>query len=232
MPLPPSPGSRFTPPELVALIRKAAGGDGEAQRVLLKELRPVIHARVARRLLRSAGGRDPRQERDDLVQDVLESLIAGGWSRLQQWDPERGASLANYVGLIAERTVSAKLRNKKQSPWTDEPTEADDLDTSLGLDQPHPGHEQQIIARDLFGLVLDRAHQQLAKSEKGLEMFHLVIVEGRSVEEVCAVMTMTPEAVYTWRRRLAAVLRTIADEFSSDPSGPPRTPAGRDAHDR
>ncbi len=214
----------------VALIRRAVARDREATVDLVGQLSPIIQARAARALLRrrgSAGGRDARQEINDLTQHVLMILFAEEGRALLRWDPEGGASLANFVGVIAEREIASILRSRRRSPWGEEPTEAGDLDEITRAD---PGHEERAISRDLLRIALDRARSRL--SERGLEMFYWILVDGRSVEEICELAGMKADAVYAWRSRLARLLREIAEEVSSDPEGTSRTPPENDAHDR
>ena len=83
-------------------------------------LTPVIQARVARTLLahrsRLAGGRDVRQEVEDLSQDVFLALFDRDGHVLRSWEPERGLSLENFVGLVAERQVLSFLRSAGAIP--------------------------------------------------------------------------------------------------------------------
>jgi RNA polymerase sigma factor (sigma-70 family) len=214
----------------VALIRRAVARDREATLALVGQLSPIIQTRAARALLRrrsSAGGRDARQEVKDLTQHVLMILFAEEGRALLRWDPEGGASLANFVGLIAEREIASILRSRRRSPWGEEPTEGEDLDEITRAD---PGHEERAISRDLLRVALDRARSRL--SESGLEMFYWLFVDGRSVEEICELAGMKADAVYARRSRLARLLREIAEEVASDPEGTSRTPPGNDAHDR
>src|SRR5262245_29160958 len=87
------------------LLRRALGGDETALSALVARLTPVIQARVARCLLRRAGaaGSRLRQDVKDLVQEVFVALFEGRGRILLGWDPRRGLSLDNFVGLVAER---------------------------------------------------------------------------------------------------------------------------------
>src|SRR5689334_24844964 len=90
-------------------IEAALSGDEGALRGLLRELTPVIQARVARALLRRRGlarGEDPRQRLADIAQDVYLELFRDRAKLLRSWDPARGLSLTNFVGLVAEQRVS------------------------------------------------------------------------------------------------------------------------------
>src|SRR5262249_2994729 len=97
---------------LAASLSLALGGDAEGMRRLVAGLMPIVQARVTRGLWRhqrrTGARRDPGQETDDLVQEVFAALFAGGAKTLRAWDPSRGLSLANFVGLVAEHEVSAR----------------------------------------------------------------------------------------------------------------------------
>jgi RNA polymerase sigma-70 factor (ECF subfamily) len=213
-----------------ALIRRAVARDREATHELVGQLSPIIQARAARALLRrraTAGGRDARQEITDLTQHVFMLLFADEGRALLRWDPKGGASLANFIGVFAEHAIASILRSRRQSPWGEEPTDANDL---AELSSADPGHEALVISKDILRIALDRVRARL--TERGLEMFHWIVVEDHSLDEVCDLTGMKPDAVYAWRSRLAKLLREIAAEVSSDLKETSRTPAGQDADDR
>lgn len=123
-------------------VRSALAGDADAVRWLVDTLTPVIQARVARALLRrahAAGARCSRQEVEDLTQEVFVSLFEADGKILLAWEPERGMSLANFVGLVAERQAASILRSGRRSPWTEDPTLGEELErlspSSMGPDE-------------------------------------------------------------------------------------------------
>jgi RNA polymerase sigma-70 factor (ECF subfamily) len=129
-------------------LERALRGDRASLRVLVGELTPVIQARVARVLLRSATGRQAgravRQEVEDMTQEVFVSLLEDGGKALRSWAPERGASLKNFVGLLAERQAMSILRSGRRSPWPRELAEVP------GDDAPSPVRlEQAIESREM-----------------------------------------------------------------------------------
>jgi RNA polymerase sigma-70 factor (ECF subfamily) len=196
------------------LIERALAREAEAVRRLVAALRPVIQARVARVLLSArcrARGRDVRQEVEDLVQQVFLALFADDGRALRQWDPARGLGLLGYVGILAERDVLSILRSRRQSPWTEDPTVDEDMDRDS-----HPGAspELEVDSRETLSAVLEGLRARL--SDRGLALFQLLVVEGQPIEHVCAAMSMTPDAVYTWRSRLARLARTIAEELAAE----------------
>jgi DNA-directed RNA polymerase specialized sigma24 family protein len=179
---------------------------------LIAQLVPIVEARVARVLVRRRGGsgRDARQEVEDLAQEVFLVLFDDGARILRAWDPTRGLSLDNFVGLVAERQAASILRSGRRSPWTDAPAEDAELE---GAQEPAPPEgEVRLISREALDQVVDRLRETL--TPRGLELFFRLIVEEEPVENVCRTTGMSPDAVYAWRSRLAKQVRKIAQELS------------------
>lgn len=209
------------------LVEHALSGDVGALRKLVDELTPVIQVRVARALARSSaaarGNRSIRQELEDLTQEVFVSLLADDGRALRAWDPARGLSLPNFVGLLAQRQVASILRSGKRSPWTEDPADlaelevgAEPADTALKLE-----------SREMLGLLLQRVREEL--SPRGLELFHRICVEQESVDSIVSTTGMSPDAVYAWRSRLRRLVVRIAGEMSEMSSSDrmPTPDAGR-----
>lgn len=198
-------------------VRSALAGDPAAVRWLVAHLSPVIQARVARALLRRAsGGRSTRQEVEDMTQEVFVALFEDGGKVLRSWEPERGMSLANFTGLVAERQVAAILRSGRRSPWTEDPTLSDELERPS---DEALGPEARVASQELLTVLLDRVRAAL--SPKGLDLFERLYVREESVEVVCAATGMSQDAVYAWRSRLGKLVRTfVAEEMSDSPAAP------------
>ena len=194
------------------LLRQALERDPKAVRALVKQLTPVIQARVARVLLRREGaarGRDVRQEVEDLAQEVFVGLFSQQAKTLRAWDPERGMSLRNFAGLVAERQTISILRSGKRSPWTEDPT----LDEQFSATpDARPTPEAQTASRDLYCHLLDALRMRL--SPLGLQLFEWLFIEQRTVEEICQLAHMKPGAVYAWRSRLAKLARQLVHDLS------------------
>ncbi len=204
------------------LIERALHGNEDALRALVAMLSRVIQARVVRSLSRRrdlSGDRDVRQEVEDITQEVFSGLFANGGRVLRTWDPTRGLSLENFVGLVAEREVASILRTGKRNPWREDPTWDGELEERAGA---QAGPEQQVSSREQLELVLDEVRMRL--SPQGLQMFQLLVVEGRSVTAVVEACDMKPDAVYAWRSRLSKLVRAVATEVLSGPPSSSRIP--------
>lgn len=207
------------------VVRAALAGDRQALRTFVDAMTPVIQARVARGLLRRAAGerRDLRQEVADMTQDVFAALFAHGGRALRGWDPNRGLSLANFVGLIATRQVASILRNGRRNPWRDVPGELDEIESTL---DPVPDAESQLESRRSLERLSGRMHEAL--SPRGLELFERLYVGEEPIEQVAESMRMTREAIYAWRNRVGKLLRQFASEIDDvrplDEAGSRRIP--------
>ncbi|MCH9648231.1 MAG: hypothetical protein K0U98_08330 [Deltaproteobacteria bacterium] len=193
----------FDPAELPLVL----AGDEEALEHLVDWLTPVVQVRVARSLLRNdrhQHGQDIRSIVEDIVQEVFVTLFAADARVLRQWQPDKGLSLANFVGLVAERRVQAVLRSARRNPWTEEPTELMQLESQA----PDPGPEEVTASREGLEVLLARLKEDL--SPLGWKIFQLIFVLERSVPEVIRETSLSADAVYAWRSRLRRRARDLS----------------------
>ncbi len=194
-------------------------GDREATERLVTLLGPVVLARAARMAMRRGRRRDdPIVE--DLGQDVFSVLFANDARVLRAWEPSRGLSLVNFVGLIAEREASSILRSGRRSAWNESPTELEQLEGLVGA----APEEHKVDARDILVEIVERLREQL--SPRGLELFQALIVDERSTEDVGQAHGLSAAAVYQWKSRLLALARKIGEEIVSERTSGQRIPKG------
>jgi RNA polymerase sigma factor (sigma-70 family) len=194
-------------------IELAVAGNKAARREVVDVLTPIIQKHVLRVLLRyrrAAGGRDIRQEMEDLTQDVLLTLFKDQGRELCRWNPAQGGAFSTFIGIVTEREIFSILRSKRRNPWTEEPIGGDEID----LDDGRSSAEIQVASREMYEIILDRLKAQL--SDEGLQLFHMILIDERSVEDVCAITSKKPDAVYQWRARLLGRVRKIAEEVLSE----------------
>jgi RNA polymerase sigma-70 factor (ECF subfamily) len=202
--------------ETADLVRRALAGDPAALNKLVAVLTPVIQARVTRTLLarrhRLAGGRVVRQEVEDLSQDVFLALFSRNARVLRDWQPGRGLSLQNFVGLVAERQVLSFLRSGRRNYfWKEDPILTEE---ELERESPEIGPEDFAASRELLSLLLDRLREEL--SPLGWWLFELLFVQELSQAEVEAASGLSADAVYQWRRRLRLLARKLLAEISGN----------------
>lgn len=206
------------------LVRQALAAQPEAVSRLVDTLTPVVQARVARRLLSHsrAVGRNVRQEVEDMVQEVFLQLFADRGRILRDWRPDRGLSLKNFVGLIAERQTISILRSGKRNPWMEDPTLSEDLDGASTASSP----EETTASRETLGTVLGRLRQAL--SPVGWQLFDLIYLQELSVVEVKRITGLSSDAVYAWRSRLRRLARTLMKDLQSESAAESRIPLSED----
>ena len=188
------------------LLAAALSGDPIATRELVDTLLPVVQCRVARVLRqRAPGNRDLRQEMQDLVQDVFARLFANRAQVLRQWDPERGANLRTFVSLVTHREVISKMRTAKRNPFTEEPTARSEHQLQPS---PRPLPDQQASDREYLGQLVASLKAEL--SPQGYRVFQMLWGEQRAVEDVCASLNLSRDAVYAWRTRIRKLARQLA----------------------
>jgi RNA polymerase sigma-70 factor (ECF subfamily) len=209
-----------------AQLGEALGAGRAGLARLIGEIAPIVQARVARALLRrrqQAAGRELRQELEDLTQEVLLALFDDDARVLRSWDPERGLSLKNFVGMVAERQVASILRSGRRSPWSDDPTNDELLEARLEQSNTNTDTvEIEVARRELLEQVLDRMLEQL--SPLGRALFEAIFVHEQPVAHICRSMGLRPDAVWAWRSRLTRRARTILAELlcESNPLEPVR----------
>lgn len=202
-----------TTDEDAELVRAALTRSPEACRKLVVRLTPVVRQRVAKVLLlhgRRLGRAPSSEDVDDLQHDVFVLLFDRGGRVLQAWDPARGLSLQNFVGLVAQREAAAMLRSGRRSAWAESPC-ADDV--PLAVDGHTP--ERHAAAREELGLMLEELRDRL--SPRGLSLFEALFAEHQSVDDVCARFGMTPNALYAFRSRLQTMIGQIQAELACNP---------------
>jgi RNA polymerase sigma factor (sigma-70 family) len=205
---------------VTGLVERSLAGDPSALTGLVAALTPVIQARVARTLLarryRLASGRDLRQEVADLTQEIFLGLFARDARVLRSWQAERGLSLENFVGLVAERQAVSFLRSGRRNPSREEPVD-EDFD-SPALDQDP---EEIAASREQLHLLLDRLREEL--SPLGWQLFDLLFVRELSIPEVKAASGLSDDAVYAWRSRLRQRAQRLLAEMSENAFTPRKT---------
>ncbi|MEM1179945.1 MAG: sigma-70 family RNA polymerase sigma factor [Acidobacteriota bacterium] len=195
-------------------LARALDGDSELLERLIDRLTPVIQVRAARTLLRRFPTASPERLRDeveDLVQEVMVALFSEGARVLRNWDPDRGLSLQNYVGLVAERLVLTVIQSRRKT-WPAEFRPHEDLDGPA----PERDPESRLTARQALGAMVERLRAEL--SPQGFELFTLLFVKELSVDEVRERTGLSGDAVYAWRSRLRRKTRNLVQNMSSGPA--------------
>jgi DNA-directed RNA polymerase specialized sigma24 family protein len=205
------------------LVRRGVARDAVASQQLVVRLTPIVQHRVRHALSyhRSTqrGYALERSDVLDLTQHMLLLLFEDGARILSNWEPERGLSLENFVGLVVEREALAFLRSGRRSAWAETPTSDDIL---AGHSEPS-STDRQIACRDELTKLWQCLQLQL--SPRGLALFHALLVEQRPVEEICDTFHMSANALYSFRSRLRDKVREIRESLTTLRALPSRSTA-------
>ncbi len=201
--------------EAEAILADAFAGHPPAIRQLIEDLGPVVRARV-RRVLSRNPARVPclNQDIDELVQETFLVLFADDSLLMRRWDPERGMSLPNYVGQIAEREAGRYLRARSAAKRRgEELTAPDDLTMQRAPDGGDLADEQ--LEREQRHRDLLRRLRETLTPESFL-VFDLLFVRLLSAPEVAQMLGCEIQAVYTRRSRIRSTLRKLLSELEAD----------------
>ncbi|MFK8015075.1 MAG: RNA polymerase sigma factor [Gammaproteobacteria bacterium] len=194
-------------------LEQIFAGNDAAIGKFVRTVTPVIQARVARCLLKGTP-RDIRRDVEDHCQDVFAHLFADNAKVLRGFDAERGLSLRNFVGLVAERRVISSLRSSKTNPWRESTTLDDEPMLICGSGSP----ERQATGQSALGALFDLLQAKL--SPLAWRLFQLLYVHELSVSEVESETGLSTDAIYAWRSRLrkaAREARLTLNESTSPP---------------
>lgn len=189
-------------------LHEALAGNPAAVRALVALLTPIVRARVARALTRHRRNLDA--ELGDFTQEVFVALFTSDAKALRAWDPSRGLSFVNFVGLLAQHRVADLLRTQR---WRQRQDDVE-LDESQLRAAPYDADsvtDTTLASQERLSLVLEYMEAKL--SERGIEMFQRLYVQEQSVEQVAAATGVSHDAVYQWRSRLSKLAREALSEL-------------------
>ena len=208
--------SSFTKNELIFALK----GNKTQIRKIVEMLTPVIQARVARALVAWTNQKNNSQikeEVSDISQEIFASLFKNNAKILLNWDPNKGLSLKNYVGLVAHRHALSWLRSKKRNSFNEDPTEFNELES---LNKKNPNLENQITSRNLLTIVFKRTEEGL--SPTGQHLFELLFLKECSIPEITKETGMSDSAIYAWKSRLGKTLKQHYNHVLSENTAQPR----------
>lgn len=180
---------------------------------LVRRLQGVVHVRVARVVLRCGGAASPsfHDDLEEMAQDVFVALFDRDALALRNWDPERGLSLENYVGLIAERRVLSILRHRRRTAI---PLAEESFDEQWGDFHPVRETAPRLEHRQLLRRLLRRLEEKLSPSV--WRLFELRFIDELEIEEIHRETGMSPDAIYTSVSRLRRQARELREEIETN----------------
>jgi len=189
-----------------ALVRRAVRGNPQAVRLLVRQLVPVVLARVRRFLGCRAGHRLGTFDAEDLAQEIWCKLLEDGARLLLAWDPARSATPEGYVGMLAQRELFNRLQAETalKRGGGERPLPLDDAAPQAA---PAPDPEADAAARELLAEL--SLHLVAALPERGLDVLRLLYEEGHEPAEAAAALGVSLQVVYNWQHRIRQEARAF-----------------------
>lgn len=188
-----------------AQLKNALAGDAAEMRALIEYMAPVVRARVARAVGRrfSFNHADLSTDIADFTQEVFVALFENDAKALRAWNPERGLSFLNFVGLLAQRRVAGMLRTSDWRVRSEQVSLHDSQMRSTG-DAEIDGEASATVDDTLKRLL---EYLEATLSIRALDMFDRLFIREHTVEQIGEETGMSAAAVYQWRSRLAKAAR-------------------------
>ncbi len=193
-------------------LNAALSGDRAAKDWMVARLQPVLQRTAGRLLLTLRGqskGRATRQDLVDLTQDAWAILLQKEALALRNWDPNTGP-LEPYVARVVKNRLISKLRTKKHSPFTEDPTEGDALERILGMAEQFA---QRVEDADIVAKLLLQLREAL--SPLGQQVLDVFLMDGATVEDVMVETGLSKEAVRSWRKRIRNTAKQILADMGA-----------------
>jgi DNA-directed RNA polymerase specialized sigma24 family protein len=198
--------TRPRPALTLALIQEAAAGRPGAAHDLCLALRPDIR-RSAARLLRFSAA--TRVDVDDVVDEVLLSLLQDGWKSLLAWDLQRGP-LDAYAHVLVKRGVIDVLRLKRHRGEAGAASGEPELER---LPDSAPDPEAWSQAAQRVGAVSAALER---RSAYYFRLFHWFHVEGLDNDEVCVLTGRTPARVADDKLKMHRLVKAIVADLDGE----------------
>jgi RNA polymerase sigma-70 factor (ECF subfamily) len=199
--MPPRPRSAAPPEEVV---RRAQGGDADAQRQLFEHFGPRLRARVQRRM-------PALVRRKVSASDVVQEAWLTAFQRLDTFEFRGEGTFEAWLGRIVENKVRDEVRRFLRTGKRDARREGPDPET-MGVREPAPS-PSSVVANNEAGQVLEARIRRLPPRAR--LVVDLVHREGLTWSAAGERMECTPEAA---RKLYARVIGRLSDESLAKPA--------------
>ena len=136
-------------------------------------------------------------------EDLMIEVMLIFWKKMHDfiYDPSRG-KFRSYLGTIAAFVSMKMFSRKRKNKWTSIPEE-------------YPVYIDSAIMQEWQDYLLTNAMSELRESVDTVtyQAFHMLFIQGCSIEEVAAVTRKTPNNLYGIKYRCIKKLKSIIDEY-------------------
>jgi RNA polymerase sigma-70 factor, ECF subfamily len=169
--------------DTAALVRRCAGGDRGALRVLYECWGHRLYG-IALRITRQSS----------LAADALHDAFLQIWQQAHRFDPERGRPEAWMVGIVRYRALDVVRRHAREIPGYEPEEREDDSPDALAR-----------LVSTVEGAALHRCLEELEEERRRLVV--MAFVDGLSHSELAERLHVPLGTVKSWIRRSLVALR-------------------------
>lgn len=194
-------GSELDRSESEQLVARVLAGDKDAIKKFLLDWLPLFRgcaASVLRTMYSLNVSNKPAL--DDVVNEVIISLMQSDFKALQNWDPQR-IRLESFLYVYCRVRIMDFLRKRKQKP----PSELL-LETLVSFD----AQETSIEHKHSINKLMDILTENLTQPE--LELFKLAYIEEKTVAQLCSILDIQATACHQRLSRLRARVAKLASD--------------------
>jgi RNA polymerase sigma-70 factor (ECF subfamily) len=180
------------------LLRRVLRRDQRAWNELIRRYRPLMYRCITRASHKLAANIN-NADIDEIYAESLLSLCRNNMRKLRQFDPERGARLSTWLGMISINATHDFLRVTRRipehirlEPWIEERMEC--LRTSLDT----------VLDRERWRHLGDLLEDFSQKDRLFLRLYY---GQGMAAEEVATSMAINLKTVYSKKHKIRAHLR-------------------------
>ncbi len=170
----------MTASEIAALISRIVQGDTQAENVLFQFLDPVIRKMVISRLFKKVMW----EEQMDILAETQKGLLLS--LRKNGYDPSK-QKLEKYIGGIIDNNIKQHYRKKysnREFP--------DDNELAADIASPDRSALEDMLTDEQYECIKKKINAQKPIHKK---ILLLSFIEGKSVNEISALLEMRPKKV-------------------------------------
>jgi RNA polymerase sigma-70 factor (ECF subfamily) len=139
---------------------------------------------------------------NEIFGDMCFNLLRDDMRKLRAYDPNRGAKLGSWLGLLAINTAYDYLRQTSRRPLLDR------LDGSLDRAGEGPSALDCILEKERWGYLNALLADFSARDRRFVELYY---VGGLLPEEVAAAMGISVKTVYSKKNKLRSKLLALVE---------------------
>jgi RNA polymerase sigma-70 factor (ECF subfamily) len=142
------------------------------------------------------------EDANEIFGDMCFNLLRDDMRKLRAYDPNRGAKLGSWLGLLAINTAYDYLRQTSRRPLLDR------LDGTLDRAGDGPSALDAILEKERWNYLNTLLADFSARDRRFVELYY---VGGLLPEEVAAAMGISVKTVYSKKNKLRTKLLALAE---------------------